>query len=59
MPVAKRDRLFNLGADGVSRLVLDAELHQLEPKGQETGEPLRIGEDGVEGIEAAQSGSAT
>src|SRR5262245_44792931 len=56
---AKPNRRFNLGADDASRLVLDSELHQPEPKGQETGEPIRIGEDGIERIEADQSGRAT
>jgi hypothetical protein len=49
---AERDGFSDLGADNLGIFVLDAKLHELDADGQEPGEPLRVRNEGIEGIEA-------
>ena len=51
---AERDRPFDFRGDYGFGPVLDAKLHQLDAEGQKAGEPIRIGKDRIEGIEANQ-----
>ena len=51
---AKCCGFLNLGADDARVLILDAKLHQSDALRQKAGEPIRVGDDGVEGIECGQ-----
>ena len=51
---AKCCGFLDLGADDARVLILDAELHESDALRQKAGEPIRVGDDGVEGIECGQ-----
>ena len=47
---------FDLSLHHAARLVLDAQLHQSDATREQAGEPIGVGNDGIEGIEADQGG---
>jgi hypothetical protein len=49
---AKSNCVLDLSAKNFGSLILDAELHELDAGGHKPGKPLRVGNDGIEGIEA-------
>jgi hypothetical protein len=52
MHCAKSSCVLDLSADNFASLILDAKLHKLDAETQKPGEPLSVGDDGIEGIEA-------